>query len=247
MSAAAAGSRRSLVLATVFAMAGVAFLLGLCKWQLDRHVEKENLIAATSSRLNVAPQPLPPRADWPRLTQANDEYRRVKFSAEFANDREALVYTTGSKFRPDVSGPGYWVFTPAKLADGGTVAVNRGFVPLGYKDPAGGAGVLPDKITVVGVMRWPEPRGAFTPADDPSSNVWYVREPQAIAAAKHWGAVAPFYIEQESPQAPGGWPHAGKLKVSLANYHLDYAFTWFLLAMALISVYGSWMIGNWRR
>jgi surfeit locus 1 family protein len=236
--------RRSLILATVFAAAGVAFLLGLCKWQIDRHVEKEQLIAATTSRLHVAPQPLPPRADWPKLTAAADEYRRVEFAAQVQKSKEALVYTTGSTFRPDVSGPGYWVFAPAKLADGGVVAVNRGFVPIGYKD---GAGATDDRVTIVGVMRWPEPRGAFTPADDPQHDVWYVRDPQDIAAAKHWGPVAPFYVEQESPQSPGGWPRAGKLVVTLTNYHLDYAFTWFLLALALASVYGSWMIGNWRR
>jgi surfeit locus 1 family protein len=239
--------RHSLVLATVFAVTGVAILLGLCKWQIDRHIEKQNLIAATSSRLNMAPSPLPAAAAWPRLTQSADEYRRVTFSAEFRNDQEALVYTTGSTFRPDVAGPGYWVFTPAQLV-GGVVGVNRGFVPLEGKDPASRRdGALKGKVTVVGVMRWPEPRGAFTPADDPQNNVWYVRNPQTIAAGKHWGAVAPFYVEQESPQAPGGWPRAGKLVLPTTNYHLGYAFTWFLLALALASVYGSWMIGNWRR
>ena len=41
-----------------------------------------------------------------------------------------------SAFRPDVSelGPGYWVFTPARLADGSIVIVNRGFVPDARKD-----------------------------------------------------------------------------------------------------------------
>jgi surfeit locus 1 family protein len=240
--------RRSFVLATVFAMAGVAFLLGLCKWQLDRKDWKENLIAVTGSRLGAVPSPLPAPAQWPQLTQAADEYRHVTFTAELHKDREALVYTTGSTFRPDVSGPGYWVFVPATLEGGGTVVVNSGFVPLDHKDWAsrGESGLTTD-ITIVGVMRWPESRGAFVPPDEPQNNIWYVRDPQLIAAGKHWGAVAPFYVEQESPQPPGGWPHAGKIVVSLSNYHLGYAFTWFLLALALASVYGSWMIGNWRR
>ncbi|MGH6996086.1 MAG: SURF1 family protein, partial [Stellaceae bacterium] len=146
------------------------------------------------------------------------------------------------------SGPGYWVFVPATLASGGTVVLNSGFVPLGHKDLASrGEGAPKTDITIVGVMRWPEPRGTFIPADDPHNDIWYVRDPQLIAAAKHWGAVAPFYVEQESPQLPGGWPRTGKVVVSLSNYHLEYAFTWFLLALALASVYGSWMIGNWRR
>ena len=42
------------------------------------------------------------------------------FAAQFQNDKEALVYTTGSSMRSDTSGPGYWVFTPARLGDGRT-------------------------------------------------------------------------------------------------------------------------------
>ena len=50
-------------------------------------------------------------------------------------------------------------------------------------------------------MRWPEPRGLFTPADEPAKNLWFARDPAAMAAAKDWGNVAPFYIDQEAPLA----------------------------------------------
>jgi len=53
----------------------------------------------------------------------------IKFIATIDPDAEALVYTPGSAFRTDVSGPGYWVFTPAKLADGATIVLNHGFIP----------------------------------------------------------------------------------------------------------------------
>ena len=64
----------------------------------------------------------------------------MRFAAPLAPDEEALVYTSGSAFRPDVSGPGYWVFAPARLAGGGVVIVNRGFVPEGRQDKATRAG-----------------------------------------------------------------------------------------------------------
>ncbi len=54
----------------------------------------------------------------------------------------------------------------------------------------------------------------FTPADDPKNNVWYLRDSAAIAAAKKWDTAAPFYIEQEAPVPPGGWPKPGKLVVA---------------------------------
>src|SRR5260221_13171538 len=76
-----------------------------------------------------------PRNRWAKLDPAKDEFRHVKFSAAFVPGADALVYTTGSALRSDVSGPGYWVFAPAQLAAGGIVLVNRGFVPGGRQDP----------------------------------------------------------------------------------------------------------------
>jgi len=90
-------------------------------------------------------------------------------------------------------------------------------------------------------MRWPEQRGVFTPTDEPQNNVWYVRDPEAIAKAHHWQDFAPFYIDQESPAPEGGLPKPGKLVVALPDNHLQYAITWFGLAAGLAGVYIVWL------
>jgi surfeit locus 1 family protein len=237
--------RGSVFDATMLALAGMAVLIGLGIWQLDRKVWKENLIAILSARLARAPEDLPPRAGWPRLHEDGEEYRRVTFPAEFLDGEEALVYTTGSSLRPDVKGPGYWVFAPARLPGGSIVLINRGFVPDDRKDPATRADSVPHGIIdVVGVMRWPETRGPFTPADDPKRNTWYLRDSKSIADAKKWVTAAPFYIDQEEPVPPGGWPKPGKLEVNLPDNHLGYAITWFGLAIALAGVYVVWLAGH---
>jgi surfeit locus 1 family protein len=233
---------------TVFTVVGIAFLIGLGVWQLDRKTWKENLIATVTARINRAPQDLPPRAGWPQLVQEESEYTHVVFPAEFLEGQEALVYTAGSPFRPDVTGPGYWVFAPAQLAGGSIVLVNRGFVPVDRKEPVTRAGGnVHGTVDIVGVIRWPETRGVFTPADDPKTNVWYLRDPKAMAAEKKWATAAPFYIDQEQPVPPGGWPKPGKLSVELPDNHLQYAITWFGLAMALAGVYVVWLAGRFRR
>jgi surfeit locus 1 family protein len=240
--------RRGVIEPTVFAVVGIAILIGLGIWQLDRKTWKENLIATVTARIARAPESLPPRASWPQLLPEGNEYTRVTFPAEFLEGQEALVYTAGSPLRPDVKGPGYWVFAPAQLAGGSIVLINRGFVPLDAKDPATRAnGNLHGTIDIVGVMRWPESRGLFTPADDVKGNVWYLRDPKAIAAAKKWVTAAPFYIDQEQPVPPGGLPLAGKLDVRLPDNHLQYAITWFGLALALAGVYVVWLAGRFRR
>lgn len=240
--------RRGLLEPTVFAVVGVAILIGLGIWQVDRKTWKQNLILTLNTRLAVAPQDLPPRANWERLLPEGTEYTRVAFPAEFIEGQEALVYTAGSPLRPDVKGPGYWVFAPARLAGGSIVLINRGFVPLDRKDPATRPGGAPSGIVdIVGVMRWPESRGLFTPADDVAGNAWYLRDVKAMSDAKKWAAAAPFYIDQEGPVPPGGLPLPGRLRVHLPDNHLQYAITWFGLALALAGVYVAWLARRFRR
>jgi surfeit locus 1 family protein len=228
--------RKSSILgATLMTLAGLVILIGLGVWQLDRKVWKENLITTLNTRLGRAPEDLPPRASWAQLREDKEEFRRVVFPAEFLDGEEALVYTAGSPLRPDVKGPGYWVFAPARLAGGSIILVNRGFVPADRKDPGTRTEGAPHGvIDIVGVLRWPETRNSFTPADD-------LRDSNSIAKFKTWATAAPFYIDQEGPVPAGALPKPGKLEVRLPDNHLQYAITWFGLALALAGVFIVWL------
>jgi surfeit locus 1 family protein len=225
--------RRGFILFAFLVLAALVVLVGLGTWQLERKAWKDGLIAELDAKLSTPPTDLPAREQWPRLAPQRDEFRRVAFAAEFLPGEEALVYSAGSSLRPDVSGPGYFVFAPARLIGGSILLVNRGFVPEGRQDPrtrTPPSGV----VDIVGVMRWPEPRGSFTPRDEPAKGLWFVRDPAAMAAAKNWGGVAPFYVDQEAPQTAGGLPKTGPLKANLPNNHLQYAVTWYGLALAIL-------------
>jgi surfeit locus 1 family protein len=238
---------RGLVVPSVAALMGLAVLIALGTWQLERKAWKEALIATLAERVAQAPADLPARDTWERLDAGEMEFRRVTFRGEFLNDAEALVYTAGSSLRSDVAGPGYWVFTPARLPAGGIVVVNRGFVPEGRQDPQTRAeGQVTGPIDIVGAMRWPEASGLFTPAGEAGKNIWFARDHVTIAAAKNWGPVAPFFIDQEAPPPPGGLPKVGKIAPNLPNNHLQYALTWYGLALVLVVVFLIWARGRWR-
>lgn len=232
---------RSIVTATVAATVGCAILASFGVWQLERKAWKENLIATLNTRIAAPPRALPssPNRD-------ADEFSRVRVRGSFVPDANALVYTAGSALRPDVSGPGYWVMSPLRTEGGKTIVVNRGFV-------AGKNGIAPPplgEVELIGALRWPGDDGMFIPADEPQNNLWYRRDPVAIAAAKSWGQsgepVAPFFVEQEAPQLTGA-PRAGPLVVKLRNNHLQYVITWFGLAGGLAGVYLVWLRGRLRR
>lgn len=230
-------TRRSLVTASLFALVGMAILISLGVWQLERKAWKENLTADLNARLAGPPHALPAAP----LTQSRHEFLRLRQRVRFLPGEPALVYTAGSALRPDVTGPGYWVLAPANIGPAGPVVVNRGFVKSRNDIPAAPT----EEMEITGALRWPDEAGTFTPADEPQNNVWYRRDPQVIAAAKGWGNVAPYYFEQEAPQLAGA-PKVGPLVVKLPNNHLQYAITWFGLAAALAGVYLVWLRGRLR-
>src|SRR6266702_3389103 len=138
----AALSRRSGVAGFgIFTLVLVAAFIGLGIWQLQRRLEKHALIAALDERLAAAPEALPAPSQWSALTPARDEFRRVSFVATYAKLPDAMVYSSGSAVRDDISGPGTWAFLPVRLANGETVVINAGFVQntmqdRGYEDRA---------------------------------------------------------------------------------------------------------------
>jgi surfeit locus 1 family protein len=223
------------ILPLLFLGLTLAVLIALGTWQLERKAWKEALIAELDVKLAAPATDLPPRERWKQLDQAKDEFRHVAFPAELLAGEEALVYTSGSSLRPDVSGPGYWVFSPARLTGGSIVLVNRGFVPEGRQDPKTRPQGQPSGVVeIAGALRWPEQRGSFTPPDEPEKGIWFARDPAGIAKAKKWDAHAPFYLDQEAPPVPGGLPKVGPLKPALPNRHLEYAVTWYGLALVIL-------------
>ena len=245
MSAAARAQRpwRSLAIPALLAFAA---LVALGTWQIERKAWKEGLIATLTERLAAPPAPLPQQANWPALDQAGHEFRHVVFDAHFEPGKQAFVFSGASALRPDTSGAGYWVFAPARLADGSIVVVDRGFVPLPDANmlarpaPSG-------PIAITGALRWPEASHWFTPNADRKDRIWFARDVAAIAAAEGWGSVAPFYVEQEAPVPPGGLPQPGRLVARLRDEHLQYAITWYGLALVLLVVFSVWAFKSGRR
>jgi cytochrome oxidase assembly protein ShyY1 len=233
----------------IFTALTLALLIGLGVWQLQRRVEKHALIAQLTERLAAAPAALPSPAQWSTLTPGRDEFRRVRFSATYEQRPDAMVYSSGSAIRDDVSGPGTWAFLPARLPTGETVVINTGFVQntmqdRGQQDRAVTRLVTGAPVTLTGYIRFPESAGALTPRENIAKRLWFTRDHLAIAGALGWAEVAPFYIDLETPAPESGIPKPGPLEVHLKDDHLQYAITWFGLAGAVVIAFGVWLRGQ---
>ncbi len=176
------------------------------------------------------PQSIPAPASWPEVNAAADEYRHVTVTGRFLHDRETLVQAVTD------DGRGFWVLTPLRTTDGNIVLVNRGFVPPERREPATRREAdTTGAVTITGLLRTTEPKGAFLRTNDPSANRWYSRDVAAIADARGLAPVAPFFIDADATLNPGGYPIGGLTVITFANNHLIYALTWFALAFMLAS------------
>lgn len=227
-------TRTRTLLAGLACLVAFAILIGLGTWQMQRLHWKEGLIAEIQARTNAAAVSVPPSSEWPGLDLAAWEYRPVTLTGRFRNGEEAYVFTVLSETHGPYGGPGYWVLTPFELSDGGgTVIVNRGFVPEASRDPSTRkAGQIEGEVTIKGLLRAPEPRNLFTPDDEPAKHVFYVRDAAPVAAAYGIAGAAPFTVDAvDSPE--GGLPEGGESRISFPNNHFGYAMTWYGLAGGL--------------
>jgi len=235
--------RSAFVLGLVLALAALLFagFVALGVWQVHRLSWKLALIDHVAHRVHAPPVPAPGPAAWPAVTADADAYRRVVVSGHYENGRETLVQANTEL------GPGFWVLTPFDTARGFTVLVNRGFVPPEHRDPATrAAGQIAGETTVTGLLRITEPNGTLLRSNDPAHDRWYSRDVAAIARARGLGTVAPYFIDAERAALPAQAPVGGLTVVHFRNAHLQYAITWFALALLTLIGAGLLIRYEWR-
>lgn len=232
-----------LILPTILTVVGTLVLCLLGTWQLQRMQEKHAFLERLQTQAAGKPAPMPSSADWTKLDPATLDLTRVSAKGSYVDGPIAGVRATIAAGPPgsrQLSGFGRWVFQGFMLEDGGVILVNRGFVPesrMGQIGPASG----PDTIT--GFLRAPEIRNSFTPEDLPAIREFYTRDPAAIAASLGLPP-APFYMEAER-EGDGMKPPAGvdvrELIGRIPDNHLQYALTWFGLALTLLGVFAAYV------
>lgn len=226
-----------LIWPTAAALLALALLLALGTWQLQRKAWKEDLIARIAARTTAAPVDLPPG---PGLTDPSErEYLHVAVTGRLHHDKERYLYA------PTPTGLGWHVFTPMETNSGQLVWINRGWVPDARKAPSTRSqGQLPGTVRITGLIREVPAPGTFTPVNDSRGNLWYWPDIAAMTQAAYQdapGAAAtalPYWIDADAqPEPPGGLPKGGTTRLALPNRHLEYAITWYGLALTLIGVY----------
>ena len=229
-------------LAVILGIAAFALLVGLGTWQVERLAWKEALLASIDQRIHAAPRPLG-EIERQFAGSGDVDYWPVELNGTFdhAKERHFLATYEGES--------GFFVYTPLALADGRRIFVNRGFVPYDNKDAATRAeGQVPGTVTVTGLARNPlaEKPSSILPDNEADRNIFYWKDLARMAASAGVdpATLLPFFVDAGLAKNPGGLPIGGVTIIDLPNSHLQYAVTWYGLAVGLAGVLGIWL---WRR
>lgn len=215
---------RRILIPLIFGLAGVAVLAGLGTWQVQRLAWKERILAEIETRIAADPVALPAAPD-----PEADKYLPVTVTGTFG---EGALRVLVSRKRV---GAGYLVVSPFDL-DGRRILVDRGFLRVDRAVPEAPQG----RVTITGNLHWPDERNSSTPANDVAGNTWFARDIAQMARVLDTEPVLLVTRGMSQPDLPvtplpvdtGGIP----------NDHLQYAITWFSLALiwAIMTIYFLW-------
>lgn len=217
----------------------IAILCGLGAWQLERLAWKQALIAQIDERVRAEPAALE-EIEQIFASTGDVEYRPVDVSGRFQPGGERFFFSTFN------GSSGWNLYAPLELADGRRLFVNRGFVPYDLKDPAKRPPPPSGDVEFAGLARNPLPDKPDTwlPDNDPKANAFFWRSlPDMAKDLPPGGELLPFFVDQGPTPKSAGYPVGGTTIVDIPNNHLQYAFTWFGLALALAAMLGGFL---WR-
>jgi len=224
---------------TIASVIGIAILIGLGVWQVKRLHWKEALLAKIAALEAAAPIPVN-RALAGGVASTELDFVRVSASCP---DIETTPYLKLYAVR-EVAG--FRLITPCALAAGPykTILVDRGFVAQdqiqNFKTGQGRKLEQP----IVGVLRKGDIRNFLTPDNAPGQGLWYWRDIPAMAASLGVKDPAPTFLMLERPAPQGFGPTPAPIPADIPNNHLQYALTWFGLALSLLGVY---LASLWKR
>jgi surfeit locus 1 family protein len=203
----------------LFGAFGIAVLMSLGIWQMQRLAWKEAVLAEIDARIGAAPVALPAAPD-----PVADRFLPVTTKGELTGEELDVLVS-----RKEI-GAGYRVISVFVTETGRRVLLDRGFLI----DDARGLPRESRALEVTGNLVWPDEVDSYTPAPDAKTGVWFARDVPAMAAVLK---TEPLLIVARSETKDGIEPMPVDSS-AITNDHLNYAITWFSLALVWAGMTG---------
>lgn len=205
---------RRLIVPLLFGITGIAILVSLGTWQLQRLEWKRGILTEIEATIGGDPVSLPADPD--------PETHRYQPVVMRGHIREGELHVLVSRKR---IGAGYLIVSPFETESGRRILLDRGFVVNEDKTATRPTG----PAQVQGNLHWPDDRNASTPENDVDGNIWFARDIDQMAQVLNTEPIL-VIARQVTPPDPGVTPLPVDTS-GIPNDHLQYAITWFSLAL----------------
>ncbi|UOA26669.1 SURF1 family protein [Pseudosulfitobacter sp. DSM 107133] len=212
-------------------LGGAAVLIALGVWQVQRLGWKQAVLADITARISAEPVALPDDPD-----PVADKYLPVAVTGTYAP--EAIYVLVSQK----QIGAGYRVISPLVTDAGRRVLVDRGFVRVDDRD----AVTTPaEPVRITGNLHWPDEIDSYTPEPDLGANIWFARDLPAMAQSLNTEPL--LIVARETSQSGGPVTPLPVDTAGIPNDHLQYAITWFSLALIWVAMTAVFALRGSRR
>ncbi|MBV1926515.1 MAG: SURF1 family protein [Rhodobacteraceae bacterium] len=212
---------RRVLFLLIFGISGTAVLVSLALWQMQRLQWKQGVIAEIEAKVDALPDALPTNPD-----PIADKYLPVSVSGTLEPGELHVLVSVKQK------GAGYRIISPFLTDDGRRILIDRGFTKTENKTAKRNLG----PATIIGNLHWPQEIDKYTPA--PDADNWFARDVPAMAKALETLPILVISVTKTDDKL-------SPLPVDtsrIPNDHLQYAITWFSLALiwATMTAYFMW-------
>ncbi|MEL7213204.1 MAG: SURF1 family protein [Pseudomonadota bacterium] len=215
-----------LIFPLLLGFVGAAILVSLGVWQMQRLDWKQGILAEIDAQISGPAIALPVDPD-----PEADRYAPVELTGVIGVPEVHVLVSTKQ------DGAGYRIITPFEV-EGRRVLLDQGFIPLEAKD----ADRVGGPVTVRGNLHWPDEIDSYTPENDLAANIWFSRDVPTMAAALD---TEPLLVIAATQTDPSVTPLPVDSS-AIPNDHLNYAITWFSLAVVWLGM-TAFLVSRIRR
>ena len=197
----------------VIGILGFSILISLGTWQLRRLAWKEAMLAEIQLRIDSPAKALP--AAFTRELK----YDPVDFTGRTTG--EEILILSGSQ---DLGG-GYQVISGFETTDGRRIMIDRGFIAQDDRRKPR----PPVDLRIQGNLHWPEEKNGSTPEPNLTEGIWFARDVPQMAEVL---GTEPLLVVVSRLGGDGQGVQPMPISITgVPNNHLEYAATWFMLAV----------------
>ena len=215
------------LLSHLFVFIAFCALITLGTWQILRLQQKEELIDRVTNNLKMLPLESLDNVKIP-----DDEFRKVRIVGRFIHEKEIFL-AKGQKGHQ-----GFHIIVPFVTEQGDHYLVNRGWVPQYKREHDRRPDTLGKEMQQIdAIIRGVASKNWLTLENNLEMNFWYWVDVPAIKQQINVDISDNYYLVLASDTESNKIPIPASYKPYFRNDHLQYAITWYSLAVILLLMF----------